>query len=110
VDPKRNNWKKWRAKEEERHKRSLTQKYHFFLQVKSAVSSIVGGGKTSSHGVGHGSGHGLGHGVQSAVSHKSGGNQKLLKKVGKYAVVGLAGKFSLNCAQSSQFFFHRGKA
>jgi hypothetical protein len=24
--PKKNNWKKWRAKEEERHKGSLTQK------------------------------------------------------------------------------------
>jgi hypothetical protein len=26
VDPKRNNWKKWRAKEEESHKGSLTKK------------------------------------------------------------------------------------
>jgi hypothetical protein len=26
VDPKKNNWKKWRAKEEERHKRLLTPK------------------------------------------------------------------------------------
>jgi hypothetical protein len=26
VDPKKNNWKKWRAKEEERHKGSLTPK------------------------------------------------------------------------------------
>jgi hypothetical protein len=26
VDPKKNNQKKWRAKEEERHKGSLTQK------------------------------------------------------------------------------------
>jgi hypothetical protein len=26
VDPKKNNWKKWRAKEEERYKGSLTPK------------------------------------------------------------------------------------
>jgi hypothetical protein len=29
VDPKKYNWKKWRAKEEERHKGSLTIKKMF---------------------------------------------------------------------------------
>jgi hypothetical protein len=30
VDPKKNNRKKWRAKEEERHKGSLTPKNNFW--------------------------------------------------------------------------------
>jgi hypothetical protein len=30
VDPKKNNWKKWMAEEEERQKGSLTQKGVFF--------------------------------------------------------------------------------
>ncbi len=63
--------------------------------MKSAVSSIIGGGRkgTTSHGGGaHVSGASvLGGGAAAGLAHKSSGNGKLLKKVGKYAVVGLAG-------------------
>jgi hypothetical protein len=57
--------------------------------VKSAVSSIIGNRKGTS-----GSGHGSVGGAMAGTSHKSGGGGKLLKKVGKVAVVGLAGKTS----------------
>ncbi len=66
------------------------------FQVKSAVSSIIGGGRkgTTSHGGGTHGGRAsvLGGGAAAAgLAQKSSGNGKLLKKVGKYAVVGLAG-------------------
>jgi hypothetical protein len=39
VDPEKNNQKKWRAKEEERHKRSLTHKKLTHLHSKNNVLS-----------------------------------------------------------------------
>lgn len=60
-------------------------------QVKSAVSSIIGNRKGTS---------GSGHGSMAGTSHKSGGGGKLLKKVGKVAVVGLAAYGTYKLAKS----------
>ena len=57
----------------------------FQFQVKSAVTSVLGGNKAGHSSSSFGS-HGLG------TQGKSGGSHKFLKKAGKFAVVGLAGK------------------
>ena len=79
--------------------RVITEKVYLNLnfQVKSAVSSIIGSRKGTSGGQSHGTG---GLGAAAGLGHKSGGNGKLLKKVGKYAVVGLAGKSLFNFVYS----------
>jgi hypothetical protein len=42
VDPKRIKWKKWRAKEEERHKKSLTPKISLILySLKCYILSLT---------------------------------------------------------------------
>ncbi len=53
------------------------------------MSSIIGNRKGTTGGQSHGTGA---FGTGAGLGHKSGGNGKLLKKVGKYAVVGLAGE------------------